>query len=93
MVPSGKQIAHKLPETKGGLIGPKRGSRPLLKQDSSCSNQQHSGRLHKQGRRHEVRLTVCPSVEDPDLVLQETGYSQSLTCSRPTMWQQTSYPG
>ena len=35
------------------------------------------------GRRHEVRLTVCPSVEDPDQVFQETGDFQSLTHSRP----------
>ena len=34
---------------------------------------------HKQGKRHEVRLTVCPSVEDPDRMQQETGHSQSPT--------------
>ena len=32
--------------------------------------------------RHEVKLTVCPSVENPDLVFQKTG-SQSSTHSRP----------
>ena len=28
--------------------------------------------LHKQGRRHEVRLTLCSIMENPDLVCQET---------------------
>ena len=51
---------------------------------SSCSNRQHySGVIHTQRRRHEVGLTVCPVVENPDLVLQQTGDSQSPTHSRP----------
>ena len=49
LLPSRKQIAYKLPRTKGGLLGPKGVPRPLLKQDSSCSNQHHSGGLHKEG--------------------------------------------
>ena len=51
--------------------------------DNSCSNRQHhSGCLHKQGRRHQVGPTVCPSVENPDLVFQETGDSQGPTHTR-----------
>ena len=70
--------------TKGGLSGPKRVPRPLLKQGSTYSNSQnHSGCLYKQGRRHEVGSSVYPSVENPDLVLQETGNSQGQTHSRP----------
>ena len=34
-VPSRKQVAHRLPGTKGGLLGPKRVSRPLLEQNCS----------------------------------------------------------
>ena len=85
MVPSRKQVAHELPGTKSSLLGPERVSRPLPEQDASCSNRHdHSGGLYKQGRRHEGRLTQCPSLEDCDLVFHETGYSQSLTYSTLT---------
>ena len=79
-----KQIAYKLSGTKSSLLGPKRVPRPLFRGDSSCSNRQHhSSGLHKQGRRHELRLTVCPSMKDPELVFQKTGYRHSPTHSRP----------
>ena len=84
LVPSRKQAAYQLPEPEGGIHSPKRVSRPLLRQDTSCSNRQHhSNVIHKQGRRHEVGLTICPSVENPDVVFQKTGDSQSPTHSRP----------
>ena len=84
LVPSRKQAAYQFPGTENSLLCPKRVPRPLLRQDSSCSiRQHHSGVMHKQGRRYEVGLTVCPSVENPDLVCQEIGDSQSLTHSRP----------
>ena len=83
LVPSRKQTAYQLSRTESGLLGPKRVPRPVLKQDSSCSNRQHhSGIILEQGRRHEVGLTVCPSVENPDLMFQKTGDSQSLKHSR-----------
>ena len=65
MVPSRKQTTHKLPGTKGGLFGLKRVPR------------HQRGCLHKQRRRDEVGPSECPSVENPDLVCQKTGYSQS----------------
>ena len=74
-------------QKKGGaltfrLSGPKRLPRTLIKQESSHRyRQHHSGCLHKQREGDEVRPSVCPSVENPDLVLQKTGYSQSLTHS------------
>ena len=40
-----------------------------------CLN--HSGCQYKQERRHEVGPLVCPTMENPDLMLQETGDSQS----------------
>ena len=44
----------------------------------SSSNRQHnSSVLHQQGRRHEVGPTVCPSMENLDLVYQETSNSQA----------------
>ena len=83
LIPSRKRVAHKLPGTEDGLLGPKRVPRPLLEQDSSCSNRQrHGGSLHKQERRHEVGLTVWPSMENSDPQFQKPGYSQSLTHSR-----------
>ena len=80
LVPSRKQATHKPSGSKGGLSGPKRVLGPLFEQHSSHSHRQHySGCLYKQRRRDEVGPSVCPSVENPDLVCQDTGNSQSLT--------------
>ena len=77
LVPSGRQAAYKLSGTKSSLSGFKRVPRPLLKQDSACSNRQHhSSVIHKQGRRHEVEPTLCPTMENLDLVYQETSDSK-----------------
>ena len=99
MIPSRKQIAQKLPGIKGGLLGPKRFPRLLLKQDSSCTNQQHQDFQDFCFNNYlvvlvptsntmvvaykKVGLTVWPSVENPDLMFQKTGYSQSSTHSKP----------
>ena len=84
LVPSGKQAAYKLPRTQTSFCSLKRVPRPLLRQDSTCSNRQHhSGVIHKQGRRHEVGSTLCPTMENLDLVYQKSSNSQSLTHSRP----------
>ena len=51
LVPSRKQVACKPLVTIGGLSGPKRVPRPLLKQHSPGSHRQHnSGCLYQQGR-------------------------------------------
>ena len=56
----------------------------LLTQDSTCGNRQHhSSVIHKQKRRHEAGPTVCPSLENLDLVYQTSSNSQSLTHSGP----------
>ena len=84
LVPSKKQAAYKLSRTQRSLSSLKRIIGPLYKQDSTYSNQQHhSGVIHKQGRRHEVGPTLCPTMEYLDLVYQETSDSKSLTHSRP----------
>ena len=76
--------SHKLPGAKGNKRQ-KRFPRPLFKQDGAHSNRQHhSCCLHKQEKRHEVGPSMCNTVENPDLVLQETGNSQGLTLSSPT---------
>ena len=70
--------------TKGGLSGPKGVPRPLFKQHSPGGHRQHnSGCLNQQGRGDEVGFSVCPAVENPVLVHQETGNSQSATHPRP----------
>ena len=76
LVPSGKQAAYKLSRTKKSLSGFKRVPRPFLKQDSS-NRQHHSSVIHKQGRRHEVGSTLCPTMENLDLVYQETSDSKA----------------
>ena len=40
------------------------------------------GHINKEGGRDEVGPSLCPSVENPDPVLQETDYYQSPTHSR-----------
>ena len=77
LVSSRKQVAHKSPGAKSGLSGLKRVPKPLFKQHSPGSHRQHnSGCLYQQRRGDEVGLPVCPTVENPVLVHQETGNSQ-----------------
>ena len=58
-------------ELKAVFSSLKRITGSLCRQDNSCSNRQHhSGVMHKQGRRHEVGLTLCPTMEYLDLVYQ-----------------------
>ena len=84
LVNSRKQVAYKPFGTKGGLSGPKRVPRPLFKQHNPGSHRQYnSGCLYQQRRGDEVGLTVCPTVENPVLVHQETGNSQSTSHPRP----------
>ena len=79
-----KQVAHKSLGTKGGLSGPKRVPRPLFKQHSPSSHGQHnSGCLYQHRTGDEVGLTVCPTVENPVLLHQETGNSQGTSHPRP----------
>ena len=78
LVTARKQAAYKLSGTKSSLSSFERVSRPLYRQNSTCGNQQHySSVLHKQGRRHEVGPTLCPIMENLDLVYQETSNSKA----------------
>ena len=73
LVAAGKQSAHKLSGTESSLPSLKRIPRSLYRKDSSRGNRQHhSGGIYKQGRRHEVRPSLCPTVENLDLVFPET---------------------
>ena len=85
LVSARKQATHKLFGVKGGVSSLERVSRSLCRHNSLSGNRQHySGGLHKQGRRHEVGPTVCPTVENLDLVFPETSDSKSPTHPRPS---------
>ena len=84
LVPPRKQVAYKLSGTKSSLSSLKRVSAPLLTQNSSGRNRQHhSGVIHKQRRRHEFGPSVCPLMENLNLVYQEESNPQGPTHSRP----------
>ena len=84
LVPTRKQTAYKLPGTKGSVSSSKRVPRLMLGQNGSNSNRQHHGSvLHEQGRGHEVGPIVCPTLENLDLVYQETSDSKGPTLPRP----------
>ena len=83
LVPTGKQIAYKLPGTKNSLSGSKRVPKTMHGQNGSGSNRQHhSSGLHQQGGRHEVGPALCPTLENLDLVHRETSDSEGPTHSR-----------
>ena len=84
LVPSRKQAAHKPFGAKSSLSSSKSASKPLLQQDSTDSYRQHnSGCLYQQRRGDEVGITVCPTVENPVLVYQETDDSHSTSHPQP----------
>ena len=83
LVNTRKQDAHVLSGTKSSFSSPKRVPRSLCGQDSSNGHRQpHSSVLHKLRRRHEVRPTVCFTMENLDLVYPATSDSKSPTHSR-----------
>ena len=85
LVSARKQTAYKLSGTKGSVSSFKRVPRPLCGQDSSSGHRQYnSSGLHKQRRRHEVGPTVCPTLENLDLVYPATSNCKSPTHPRPT---------
>ena len=73
LVSAGKQAAHKLSGTKSSTLSPKRVPKPLHKPDCPSGHRQYySSGLHKQRRGNEVGPTVCPTMEDLDLVFPAT---------------------
>ena len=84
LVTTGKQTIYKLLGTKSSLSGSKRVPKPMHGQNGSDSNRQyHSSGLHQQGGKHEVGPTLCPTLENLDLVYRETSDSEGPTHSRP----------
>ena len=50
---------------------------------AGCKRQYHRSGLYQQGRRHEVGPTLCPTLENLDLVHREASDSEGTTHSRP----------
>ena len=74
MVSSRKSSSHKFPGAKSGPTGLEKVPVTGTRQSSSSGHRQHHGcGIHQQGRRYEVRLTLCPSMATPMLVQSETG--------------------
>ena len=83
LVTARKQTAYKLFGTRGSVSRLKRVSKPLYRPDSTCGNRQHyRSCLHKQGRGFEVEHTLCPTVENLDLVYEKSSHSQRSTHPR-----------
>ena len=84
LVSAGKQTAHKLSGTKSSTLSPKRVPKPLYKPDCPSGHRQYySSCLHKQRRGNEVGPTVCPTMEDLDLVFPATSDPKSPTYPWP----------
>ena len=83
LVPSRKKVTYKPSRTKGGHSGPKRVPRPLFNQHSPGGHRQHNSGCPHQQRGGMKSGPLCPSVENPDLVYQETVNPQSSTHPRP----------
>ena len=84
LVPSREQVTHKPLRAKSSISSSKRVSNPRLQQDSIDSYRQHnSGCLYQQRGGSEVRITVCPTVENPVLVYQTAGNPQGTSHPRP----------
>ena len=78
LVTARKQTAYKLFGTQGSVSRLKRVSKPLYRPDSTCGNRQHyRSCLHKQGRGFDFEHTLCPTVENLDLVYKKSSHSQS----------------
>ena len=66
---SRKSSSHKLSGTKSCLTSlEKIPALSTRKSSSSCHRQHHGCGIHQQGRRYEVRLSLCPSMATPVLV-------------------------
>ena len=77
LAPSREQVAHKPLRAKSSFSGSKRVLNPRLQQDSVDSYRQHNGGcLYQQREGDEVRLPVCPTVENTVLVHQAANNPQ-----------------
>ena len=85
LVGTRKQTPHKLSGVKGSLSSPKGVPTSLYGQNCPGGHGQYnSSSLHKQGGWHEVRPTLCPSMENLDLVYQPPDNAKSPAHPRPS---------
>ena len=78
LVTARKQTAYKLFGTQGSVSRPQIVPKLLYKPDGTCGNRQHySDVVHKQRRRHEVGPSLCPIMENLELVYQTSSNSKS----------------
>ena len=85
LVSPGKQAAHKSPGAKSSFLSFERFSGPMHKPNCPSGHRQyHCSGLHKQRRRHEVGPSLCPTVENLDLVFPATSNPQSPAYPWPT---------
>ena len=81
------KVAHKFSRAQSSLSGPQELRASLQGSDcSDCNRQHHSGLLHQQRGRYEIRLSLCPPMETSVLVPSQgnspegKAYSGSLEC-------------
>ena len=85
LVGARKQTPHKLSGVKGSLSSPQGVPTSLCGQNCPGGHGQYnSGSLHQQGGGHEVRPTLCPSMENLDLVYQPPDNVKSPAHPRPS---------
>ena len=71
LVGSGEQTPHKLSRVKGSFSSSQGVPTPMYGQNCTSGHRQYdSSSLHQQGRGYAVRPTLCPSMENLDLVYQ-----------------------
>ena len=87
LVGTRKSPPYKLFGTKSSVSGPQEFRASLQGSDCPSSHGQHNcGLLHQQGRRYEIRLSLCPSVETSVVVTPQgdnppsKAHSGSLEC-------------
>ena len=85
LVSARKQVAHKLLRTKSRVVSTKKiPTFSARKGRPDCHRQHYGCSIHQQGRRYEVRLTLCPSLAAPMLVQPQSNSTEGQTHSRPS---------
>ena len=85
LVSTRKQVAHKLLRTKSRVVSTKKiPTFSARKGRPDCHRQHYGCSIHQQGRRYEVRLTLCPSLAAPMLVQPQSNSTEGQTHSRPS---------
>ena len=85
LVSARKQVAHKLLRTKSRVVSTKKiPTFSARKGHPDCHRQHYGCSIHQQGRRYEVRLTLCPSLAAPMLVQPQSNSTEGQTHSRPS---------